>query len=117
MSRTRINATIHVVTRHNYVKGPREERHDIPSVELPHRIGKRLNVAHGIGLTYVRALGAGGDVLAVTVSDGKRALASWRRMTSLPGFTGTHDVHPLVSDILKGESVGAWLNRRMERSW
>lgn len=109
----RIHATIHVVTRHNYVSGPREERHDIASVELPHRIGKRLNVAHKIGLAFVRALGAGGDVVAVTVSDGKRALASWRRM-ALPGFTGTSDTHPLVSDILRGESVGAWLNRRME---
>lgn len=109
----RVQATIHVVTRHNYVKGPREERHDIPGVELPYRIGKRLNVARNLGLAYVRALGAGGDVVAVTVSDGKRALASWRRM-SLPGFTGTSDVHPLVSDILRGESVGAWLNRRAE---
>ena len=110
----RIHATIHVVTRHDTVSGVAVKRHDIPGVELPYRIGKRLTVAHAIGLSFVRALGAGGDVVAVTVSDGKRALASWRRMADLPGFTGTHDVHLLVSDILKGESVGAWLNRRME---
>jgi hypothetical protein len=108
----KITATIHVVTEHKTVSGVAVKRHDIPSVELPYRIGKRLNIGHKIGLSFVRSLGAGGDVLAVTVSDGKRALASWRRM-ALPGFTGTHDVHPLIADTLKGESVGAWLNRRM----
>lgn len=108
----KINATIHVVTRHKTARGVAVKRHDIPSVELPYRIGKRLNVAHKVGLSFVRALGDGGDVFAVTVSDGKRALASWRRM-ALPGFTGTDDVHPLIADTLKGESVGAWLNRRM----
>lgn len=110
-----ISATIHVVTEHNTVSGVTVKRHDIPSVQLPYRIGKRLNVAHKIGLSFVRSLGDGGDVQAVTVSDGKRALASWRRM-GLPGFTGTSDVHPLVSDILRGESVGAWLNRRMSEN-
>ncbi len=111
----KITATIHVVTRHKTVSGVAVKRHYIPSVELPYRIGKRLNVGHKIGLSFVRSLGDGGDVLAVTVSDGKRALASWRRM-ALPGFTGTDDVHPLVSGILKGESVGAWLNRRMSEN-
>lgn len=107
----RINATIHVVTRHSSVSGVRVKRHDIPSVQLPYRIGKRLTVAHKVGLSFVRALGDGGDVVAVTVSDGKRALAAWRRM-ALPGFTGTNDVHPLISEILKGESIGEWLNRQ-----
>lgn len=107
----RVNATIHVITRHTSVKGVTVKRHDIPSVPLPYRIGKRLTVAHKVGLTFVRALGEGGDVVAVTVSDGKRALASWRRM-ALPGFTGTNDIHPLISGILKGETIGEWLNRQ-----
>jgi hypothetical protein len=113
----KISATIHVVTEHATVSGVAVKRDDIPSVELPYRIGKRINVAHKVGLSFVRALGlsSSGGVVAVTVSDGKRALASWRRM-SLPGFTGTNDVHPLISGILKGESVGAWLNRRMSES-
>lgn len=106
-------ATIHVVTRHNVLSGVHIRRHDIPTGHaLPHIIARRATHAHNIGLSFVRALGAGGDIVAVSVSDGRRVLASWRRMESLPGFTGTHSVHPLISTLFRGETFGQYLARR-----
>lgn len=112
--RTPITATVHAVTRHRTVNGVTVRRHDIPTGHaLPWRIAARAGWAHRIGLDYVRSLGDGGDVVAVTVSDGgRRALASWRRM-DLPGFTGTHDVHPLIADAMTArETFGQYLRRR-----
>lgn len=81
---------------------------DIQKVELehvlPYRVAKRYWQGQKLGLEYVRSLGEAAaltidpaGVQAVTVTDGKHALASWRRMNGISGFTGTHDVHPLVN--------------------
>lgn len=96
--------TLHVVSERKYVNGPRLEVHTMELRELaPWRIAKRSGRAHQIGLEYVRSLGDtkplkldSSGVHAVTVSDGKRALASWSRMDGLGGFTGTHSVHKAV---------------------
>ena len=115
MSRKRPTLTVHVIRRARYVRGVVVERHDVPMGHvLPHVIARRANVAHTVGLTFVRALGDGGDVFHVDVSDGRRVLASWRRMGA-PGFTGTHDVHPLTSAIMGRETFGAYLARRARR--
>lgn len=112
-ARRPVTATMHIVTRHRTVSGYIVKRHDIATGHvLPWNIARRAARAHGIGLAHVRALGDGGDVVAVSVSDGRRELASWRRMESLPGFTGTNDVHPLVSAIFTGETFGQYLARR-----
>ena len=108
--------TVHVIRRARYVRGIVVERHDVPTGHvLPHIIARRATVAHRVGLTFVRALGDGGDVVHVDVSDGKRVLASWRRM-DIPGFTGTHDAHPLTSATMGRETFGAHLVRRCERA-
>ena len=108
--------TVHVIRRARYVRGIVVERHDVPTGHvLPHIIARRATVAHRVGLTFVRALGDGGDVVHVDVSDGKRVLASWRRM-DIPGFTGTHDAHPLTSATMGRETFGAYLVRRCERA-
>ena len=112
MSCKRPTPTVHVIRRARYVRGVVVERHDVPMGHvLPHVIARRANVAHAVGLTFVRALGDGGDITHVDVSDGHRVLASWRRMDA-PGFTGTHDVHPLTSAIMGRETFGAYLARR-----
>ena len=116
MSRTRPTPTVHVIRRARYVRGVVVERHDVPMGHvLPHVIARRASVAHAVGLTFVRALGDGGDIIHVDVSDGRRVLASWRRMDA-PGFTGTHDVHPLTSMIMGRETFGAYLVRRTARA-
>ena len=108
--------TVHVIRRARHVRGIVVERHDVPTGHvLPHIIARRATVAHRVGLTFVRALGDGGDVIHVDVSDGKRVLASWRRM-DIPGFTGTHDAHPLTSATMGRETFGAYLVRRCERA-
>ena len=115
MRRSRPTLTIHVIRRARYVRGIVVERHDVPTGHaLPHVIARRASVAHAVGLTFVRALGDGGDVFHVDVSDGRRVLASWRRMDA-PGFTGTHDVHPLTSATMGRETFGAYLARRASR--
>lgn len=97
-------ATILVVTKTKTVSGEVIKIHKLESRALPYRVAKRRTQAQSIGLEYVRSLGMPNatsldplGVLAVTVTDGKRALASWRRMEGWSGFTGTDDVHPLVS--------------------
>lgn len=82
--------------------------HNLESRVLPYRVAKRYSVAHTIGLEYVRALGTPSPtsidpagIIAITVTDGKRALGSWRRMEGLAGFTGTHDVYPLIQAALQ----------------
>jgi hypothetical protein len=96
-------ALILVVTKTKTVGGYSIKLHKIESRVLPYRLAKRSVHAHSIGLTYVRSLEASKalsidptGVQAVTVTDGKRALASWKRMECLGGFTGTHDVHELI---------------------
>jgi len=113
--RTPPTATVHIVTRDRDLRGVTVKRHDIPSVVLPWIIARRATVAYRVGLATVRALGDGGDIVAVSVSDGRRVLASWRRMDSLPGFTGTHNVHPLIVDAMPAgvETFGAYLARRV----
>ena len=78
--------------------------HKVPSVTLPYRVAKRFKPGYDVGLAFVRTLDSSAPlkfdpagIQAVTVTDGKRALASWRRMDGLAGFTGTHDVHPLIN--------------------
>lgn len=90
------NATIHLVTRHETVKGHVVKRHDVPSKALPWRIAKRMTAAHAIGLAVVRGLTRNSDVIAVEVSDGSRTLAQWRLMDNGLGYTGTSESHPLT---------------------
>lgn len=95
-----------VVTERRTLNGTQEEVAVIDGRELPWRILKRRTVAFRMGLDYVRSLGddgqvPAGGVVAVSVCDDKRALASWRRMDKLAGYTGTHDTHPLISEHLK----------------
>lgn len=106
MHRNSPKAQILVVTKTKTVSGHVVKIHKLESVQMPWRVSKRSVMAHRIGLEYVRSLGhpkalslAGDEagVLAVTVTDGKHALASWRRMDGLNGFTGTHEVHPMVT--------------------
>ena len=90
------SAIIHYVTRHETVRGHVIKRHDVPSVQLPYRISKRMHTCHSIGLTAVKALTPNSDVIAVEVSDGTRTMAHWRLMDNGLGYTGTHQSHPLT---------------------
>lgn len=69
---------------------------------LPWRISSRKVWASAKGIEYVRSLPRrkpwdDEGVSAVSVCDGKRPLASWRRMEKMSGYTGTYDVHPLIA--------------------
>lgn len=91
------SAVIHVVTRHETIRGDVViKRHDIKGEKLPYRISRRMHTCHTIGLSLVKSLTANSDVIAVEVSDGTRTMAQWRLMENGLGYTGTHESHPLT---------------------
>jgi hypothetical protein len=120
------NLTIHLVRTETEPDGTTREW--VTSTNLPNRapfrIHARANVAFRIGQDYVRGIdGTDTDVVAVTISTtranrGRMALASWRWMPTLSTpkdkrFTGTHTLHPLVKGLMRGETYGQYLTRRM----
>lgn len=92
--------TIETVTRTKTVTDVLVTRNVAAYVDgAPYRIGKRASFAYGVGLRFVKALGdsAATDTPYIAVVDSqRRILASWRAMPDYPGYTGTHDKHPLI---------------------
>lgn len=83
-----------------------EELTIIDGPELPWRISKRQTYAQRMGIQYIRSLHNRkpwhqDGIRAVSVCDGVRELRSWRFMEGQGGYTGTHDVHPLIAQQLR----------------
>lgn len=103
------SAKILVQTAHKTISGHKIEVHTIPTeIKLPWRVAKRHVPSHKLGVNFVRALGDlpslkqdGSGIRSVTVTDGRRVLASWRRMEGLGGFTGTNTVADEIKALLK----------------
>lgn len=93
-------AKVHIVFRESNVI----VRHTIiDGAPLPWLISKRMTKAYSLGLQLIQVLDKtnAGNLISVTISDGKRALASWRTMSDYGNyFTYTHDVHPMIKFVL-----------------
>jgi hypothetical protein len=117
------NLTVHIVRRTSDDKGTvvTMTSETLPN-SVPHRLHRRATIGHRLGLEYARQLqSTDTDVIAFTVSTtranrGRMALASWRVMPTLSvagraALTGTHQLHPLVAEVMRGETFGQYLNR------
>lgn len=97
-----VRLTIETVRRERTVSGILVKRHVAVEIEdAPYRLGRRAAYAYQVGLQFMRALGdsAATDMPYVAVVDSqRRILAAWRAMASVPGYTGTTEKHPLISD-------------------
>ena len=92
--------TIEAVKMVDYVNGRGANAVVLATIEnAPYRVMKRASLAHAKGLKFVKALGksAAIDMPYIAVLDSqRRVLAAWRAMDGLPGYTGTHDKHPML---------------------
>lgn len=93
--------TIETVSHYDTVRGRTTKAQEaVRFTDIPFRIGKRANLAHTVGLKFVKSLGIDHSrtVSYVGVFDNeRRLLAAWRVMPdSIYGFTGTNDKHPML---------------------
>lgn len=92
-----------IVTEHEDANGKiREVLTVIDGPVLPWRVSKRRTWANLKGIDYVRSLPRRKPwekegVRAVSVCDDRRVLASWKHMTGIGGYTGTHATHKLIA--------------------
>lgn len=97
---TKQTLTIEAVKMTDYVSGRAGKAVVLGTIEnAPYRVMKRATLAHSKGLQLVKGLGASTaiDTPYIGVFDSqRRLLAAWRAMDGLPGYTGTHDKHPLL---------------------
>ena len=92
--------TIEAVKMTDYVRGRSASAVVLAEIpNAPYRVMKRASLAHAKGLQLVKGLGqsAAIDTPYIGVFDSqRRLLAAWRAMDGLPGYTGTHDKHPML---------------------
>lgn len=93
--------TIETVSHYDTVRGRVAQTNEAVRFDaVPYRVNKRANMAHAVGMRFVKSLGIDPSrtVSYVGVFDNeRRLLAAWRVMPdSILGFTGTHDKHPML---------------------